>query len=359
MINADKNILWLDLFEFLTYKKKEELLNLAKTQDLRAIFLTNSRVKEILDKDEFSKMAVCLQDEYLLLHLKEYEKQNIECITFNDARYPYILKEISTPPFCLYCKGNTQLLNTFCLGVVGARKPTDYGIVVTKQFVKELVAANVTIVSGLASGVDTVAHKTALNEGGNTIAVLAGGFNHIYPSTNIALSKEITENNLIISENNPNVKPLSYYFPVRNRIIAGLSRGVLVTEAGEKSGSLHTFNYAVEYNREVFAIPGKINSEMSKGTNAIIKQLQGTITLSPDDILSTFDLMPTKNEKKSSIQLDIKVQDVLDYIQTEKKTFQQILEKTGYSVQELNSILFELEMAGIVTKLANNSYIMS
>ena len=288
MTNKDANILWLDLFEFLTYKKKDELLNLAQNQDLRKIFLSNAKVRDILTNEEFSKMQLCLDEKYLSLQLEQYEKCKIVPITFNDKRYPYILKEISTPPFCLYCKGNLELLNTFCIGVVGTRSPTDYGIVVTKQFVKELVNADVTIVSGLATGVDSIAHKTAIEENGSTIAVLAGGLNHIYPATNISLAKKMAENNLLVSENNPNVKPMAYNFPSRNRIIAGLSRGILITEAGEKSGTLHTFNYAVEYNREIFAIPGKITSDLSKGTNAIIKQLQGTITLSPDDILKTF-----------------------------------------------------------------------
>lgn len=354
------NILWLDLFDFLTYSKKIKLLECVKKgEDLRKNFLTNQDVKDILTKEEFNKMAVCLHDEFLNIRLKKYEQSNIKTITYYDTEYPYMLKEISSPPLCLYCKGNIQLLNSFCLGVVGTRTPTAYGIVTTKQYVKELVNANVTIVSGMASGVDTIAHKQALSENGNTIAVLAGGFNYIYPASNSALFRQLTENNLVISEYNPEIKPQSYYFPIRNRIIAGLSKGVLITEAGEKSGALHTINYATEFNREIFVVPGNINSPMSKGTNSIIKSLQGSITVSPNDILATFNIENEKNKKNLGVQLDINAQIVLDYIHAEKKTFQQIADFTNLSAKELNTILIELEMSGLVIKLANNSYIMS
>lgn len=358
MTVQDKNILWLDLFEFLTYSKKIKLLEIIDNGvDIRQCFLSNAKIKEILSQEEFNKMALCLHDEFLSIRLKRYEEDGVICVTFYNENYPYMLKEISSPPLCLYCKGNIQLLNTNCVAVVGTRKPTDYGVVTTKQYVKELSEADVTIVSGMATGVDTIAHKQTLENQGKTIAVLAGGFNHIYPATNFALFKELIKNNLVVSEYNPNTKPETYYFPIRNRIIAGLSKGVLVTEAGEKSGSLHTINYATEFNREIFAVPGKINSPMSKGTNAIIQNLQGCITLSPDDVLKTLNITKTKSQTNLAIQLDINSQLVLDYIQTEKKTFQEIAENTKLTAKELNAILIELEMEGLVVKFANNSYV--
>ena len=358
MTVEDKNILWLDLFEFLTYSKKYKLLEIVgKGIDIRQCFLSNANIRQILTNEEFNKMALCLHEEYLAIRLKKYSEDNIKCITFHNENYPYMLKEISSPPLCLYCKGNIQLLNTLCIGVVGSRKPTDYGVVVTKQYVKELCESNITIVSGMASGVDSIAHKETLENKGNTIAVLAGGFNHIYPASNFSLFKELIKNNLVVTEHNPTIKPETYYFPMRNRIIAGLSKGVLVTEAGEKSGSLHTINYATEFNREIFAVPGKINSPMSKGTNSVIKSLQGSITLTPDDILETLNIKKGKNETNLNIQLDMNSQIVLDYIQTEKKTFQEIADFTHIAASELNAILIELEMSDLVVKLPNNSYI--
>ena len=355
----DLNILWLDLFEALTYTKKLKLLNISNNKNLREIFLTNPEIKQVISSEEFNKMSLCLHDEYLNRFLNQYKEENVECITFNDKRYPFLLKETATPPMCLYCKGNIQLLQTTCVAIVGTRKPTEYGIVTTKQYAKALVEADVTVVSGMASGVDTIAHREVIENNGKTIAVLAGGFNNIYPASNFNLFKQITENNLVISEYNPNVKPLSYYFPVRNRIIAGLSKGIILTEAGEKSGALHTFNYALDFNREVFAIPGRINSPSSAGTNAIIKSLQGIISLGPEDVLTSLNIQKQKNEKNSAVQLDINAQIVIDYIMAEKKTFQQILDYTHFTAKDLNAILIELEMSGLITKLANNSYIKS
>lgn len=353
----EKNIIWLDLFEFLTYTKKNKLLEIfGYGVDIRKEFLKNSNIKEILTNEEINKMALCLQDEFLNLKLKKYNEDNIQCITYFSEDYPFLLKEIASPPLCLYCKGNVQLLNTTCVGVVGTRKPTDYGLVVTKQYVKELTEVGVTIVSGMATGVDTIAHKETLANQGNTIAVLAGGFNHIYPASNRAMFNELTKSNLVITEHNPTVKPETYFFPVRNRIIAGLSKAVLLTEAGEKSGSLHTINYATEFNREIFAVPGKINSPMSKGTNSIIQNLQGCVTLSPQDILNFLHLTKEQN-KNVNTQLDITAQLILDFISVEKKTLQQIVDYTNMPVKELNSKLIEMEMEGLVVKLANNSYI--
>jgi len=359
MTIEEKNIIWLDIFEFLTYSKKDKILKLFnKTDDIRKSFLNNPKIKDILNEQEFRKMAICLDDRFLERILEEYEKDGVKCVTFYHEKYPYLLKEISTPPFCLYCKGNLDLLNTLCVSVVGSRKPSEYGLVITKQFVKELATNNITIVSGMAIGVDSIAHKTAIDENGNTIAVLGGGFKHIYPAINCGLAKKIAENNLLISEYNPNIKPEVYYFPARNRIIAGLSRGVLVTEAGIKSGSLKTIDFAIEFNRDVFAVPGRINSEMSKGTNNLIKNLQGCAVTEPNDILKALNVCDAQN-KKPELQLDMNAEIVLKCIQTEKKTFQELADLTGIPAKELNSILMELEMEGIVTKLSGNSYLMS
>ena len=354
----DKNILWLDLFDFLTYGKKIKLLqSINKGENIREKFLQNAEIKKVLTNEEFNKMALCLSEEFLNRNLNNYQQDGIELITFNNKNYPYSLKEISSPPLCLYCKGDVGLLNKECFAVVGTRKPTDYGIVVTKQYVKE-IAKHMVIVSGLATGIDAVAHKTTLEEKGQTIAVLAGGINNIYPQTNLYLAKLIIENGLIISEYPPNTKPLSYYFPVRNRIIAGLSKGVLVPEMGEKSGSMHTVNYAIEFNRDVFVVPGKINSPMSKGSNELIKSLQGLITTDPQDILQTYSLN-SKTKVNNVSQLDINSQMVLNFIESEKHTFQEILDHTKIQAGELNSLLLTLELEGLLIKLANNSYIMA
>lgn len=360
MRNIEKNILWLDMFETLGYNKKIKLLEIAgENTDLRKIFLQNSEIQASLTQEEFNKMKISLDEKILDNRIKEYDLSGVEYITLYSESYPPLLKEIPAPPLCLYCKGNSQLLNTFCIAVVGTRHPTDYGVVVTKQFVKDLSKVDVTIVSGLATGIDTVAHKTALEEMGKTIAVIAGGIKYIYPATNLALANKMIESNLIVSEYNPFVRPQTYYFPARNRIIAGLSKGVLLPEAGEKSGALHTINDAIDTNREIFVIPGKITSPMSAGTNKLAKDYRTSVALSAKDILSAFNIGLKKDKQKPTIQLDMTVQLVLNYISTEKHTFQEIADYSKLKAQELNTILLELEMNGLVTKFGNNSYIAS
>ncbi len=356
----DRNIIWLDLFTFLTYQKRVKLLEtFKKGEDIKQAFLHNQKIRKILTEEEISKMKCKLDDAWLDAQIARFEKDNIKFVTRNSEFYPQLLQEIDTPPLCLYCKGNLQLLNTNCVGIVGSRKPSEYGILCTKQYAKAFVEADLTIVSGLAAGVDTISHKTALENTGKTIAVLAGGLYHIYPAMNFSLAKHIEENNLVISENTPDAEALPYYFPIRNRIIAGLSKGVLVTEASLKSGSLHTANYANEYNREVFAIPGRINSDLSYGTNALIRTNSAHLTQCPEDVFALLGINFSKNDKTSAVQLDFKQQLVLNYIKVDKKSFQEILDHTGMTPQELNSMLLELEMEGLIIKLANNSYIMS
>ncbi len=359
MTIEERNIIWLDLFSFLGYQKKIKILSLFdKNQDIKKYFLSNIKLKEILTDSEFIQMSNFLDDNYLDAQIEKFIKNGISMITLSNPNYPALLKEIDTPPLCLYCKGNLQLLNSICIGIVGTRKPSDYGIVVTKQFSKELASCGVTIVSGLAVGVDTIAHKAALDENGSTIAVLAGGLFHIYPSINIGLARKLEENNLIISENTPDAMPQTYYFPMRNRIIAGLSKGVLITEAGEKSGSLITANYALDYNREIFVVPGRINSPTSAGTNNFINEYLTSFTLNSQKILDFLHLTK-ENQKNSAVQLDIREQIIINYIAAEQRTFQEICDYTHLPVNELNATLLNLEMEGLITKLANNSYIKS
>ncbi len=355
----DKNIIWLDLFPFITYQKKVKILEMfSRGEDIKQSFSSKPQIHEMLTDIEYNKMLSMRDDIRLNQRIEKYLSDGIIPITIHDDRYPSMLREISSPPLCLYCKGNLQLLNSECIAIVGSRKLTDYGVVTTKQYASAFSECDLTIVSGLAVGVDTIAHKTAIEHSGKTIAVLAGGLYNIYPAINISLANKLCENNLIISENCPTTPPLSYLFPIRNRIIAGLSRAVVVTEAAEKSGSIKTARFASEFNREVFAIPGKINSPLSKGTNSLIKSLIANITLSPDDVLDSLNIKK-ENSENPTRQLDIKEQFVLNYIRTEKKTFQEIADYTEMSARELNTILMGLEMVGLVTKLANNSYIMS
>jgi len=358
MTIQEENVIWVDSFEFLSLPKKQALLDTFNGKELRKRFSSyRLDCSTIVSKSEFDKMERLANDEYFNDLTHEYNKKDIKIVTYYSYDYPELLRETKAPPVCLYCKGNIQLLNTICCGIVGTRKPSEYGQLITKQFACEIAGSSVTIVSGMASGVDTIAHESALKVNGSTIAVLAGGFDHIYPAHNQNLFKRITENNLVITEHKPSIKPQPYLFPIRNRIIAGLSKAVLITEAGLNSGSIHTKNYAVEYNRDVFAIPGRINSPESEGTNNIIRECQACLCTDVAQITDFLGVKIKKNEPKPAFQLDMTEQTILNYILAEKKIYQEIADHTGISTRELNTILFNMQIKGYIDKLAGNSYI--
>ncbi|MGE7767708.1 DNA-processing protein DprA [Peribacillus sp. NPDC096540] len=204
--------------------------------------------------------------------VRQYEYHQIKCLTVFDEDYPFLLKQIFDPPWVLYFKGNKQLLeNQSTLGVVGTRKPTSYGLEALKTILPPLVRKDFVIISGVAAGIDAAAHKVTLDEGGNTIGVLGGGLLRIYPKSNISLAREISNKGLLLSETPPEMRAEPWMFPLRNRIISGLSKGVFVVEAKEKSGSLITAQAALEHGREVFALPGNVSSPESLGANQLIQ----------------------------------------------------------------------------------------
>ena len=195
-----------------------------------------------------------------------------------------------------------------------------------------------------------------MNVGGKTIAVLGCGVNIIYPDQNKPLAERILNNGgLIISEYRPNEKPKTYYFPIRNRIIAGLSKGVLITEATLKSGSMHTKNYALEYGKDLYVVPGRISDIYSYGCNSIIKALQGCMVLSPEDILDTYNLK-FDNIITKSIQISIEEELILGILGTNEVHYEEILEKSKLDVKSLNTILVKLELKKLITKLPGNYY---
>jgi DNA processing protein len=227
--------------------------------------------------------------------IKTYKEKNIHIVTILDKEYPDLLKNIHDPPWVLYAKGNLEWLNLHkIISVVGTRTPTSEGLQAVQALVLPLVQKGWVIVSGLASGIDTAVHQTAIQYGGKTIAVIAGGLSHIYPKTNLALANEIMKNHLLISEYPPHMQPQKWQFPLRNRIISGLSHGTVIIQANERSGSLITAQMALEQGREVFAVPGSIFLEQAKGTNRLIQQ-GAKLVLCSEDITDEFThLFPLK-----------------------------------------------------------------
>ncbi|MBA2870792.1 DNA processing protein [Anoxybacillus calidus] len=220
--------------------------------------------------------------------IKTYKEKDIHIVTVFDKEYPHLLRHIYEPPWILYAKGNLEWLNLHkIISVVGTRTPTREGLQAVQELVRPLVQKGWIIVSGLASGIDTAVHQTAIQYGGKTIAVIAGGLSHIYPKTNLALANEIMKNHLLISEYPPHIKPQKWQFPLRNRIISGLSLGTVIIQANERSGSLITAQMALEQGREVFAVPGSIFLEQAKGTNRLIQQ-GAKLVLCSEDITDEF-----------------------------------------------------------------------
>ncbi len=222
---------------------------------------------------------------------EKLEKERIEIITLEDSAYPRLLQEIPNPPYIIYKKGDFDLNSAPMISIVGSRKFTSYGAQAATALAHDLAAAGITVVSGMALGIDAIAHRSALGAGGKTVAVLGNSLDDksIYPRANFNLSQEIAENGALVSEFPIETAAAPGNFPARNRIIAGLSAGTLVIEAGEKSGSLITADLALEFNREVFAVPGSIFSAQSGGTNSLIKSGAKVVT-NVKDILEELNL---------------------------------------------------------------------
>ncbi len=352
----DKVLLWLDLFENLTYKKKENIINEYSSPAKLFDDFLNARqnLSFILGEELYNKMAYSHNEKALDNLILNLEKKGITPVTYLSQDYPETLLNTDTPPFVLYCKGNISLLKSKCFAIVGTRRITNYGKTITTKFTKGLVEAGFTIVSGLSCGVDTIAHETCLDNGGKTIAVLAGGFDNIYPDINTNLAEKIAKQGLLVSEIKPNEKAKNYYFPIRNRIIAALSTGTLITEADEKSGSMYTKNYALEYGKDVFAVPGNITSTASRGTNRIICNGQGKPVCDLDDILGEYNIKYVP--KAISISVSFEQQLILDTIGDEELYFQEIADKTKYDTKRLNTLLTTMTLNGLIKKLAGNMY---
>ena len=197
-------------------------------------------------------------------------KKQCQIISFFDQVYPQKLREIYRPPLILFAQGNLKLLQENVITIVGSRQATDYSQLVLNKIVPQLVKSNFVIASGLAMGVDVMAHSATLNNGGKTIAVIGNGLNHFYPERNSQIQRQIINEGLVLSEYLPDTPPRPFRFPERNRILAGIADSVIVTEAKEKSGSLITANIALQENRNIYAVPGPINSQLSDGPNKLI-----------------------------------------------------------------------------------------
>lgn len=284
--------------------------------------------------------------------------QNVKLLNILDPKYPILLKEIYDPPILLYYKGELDWNNSLFFGVVGTRKITSYGIRAIEEIVGALTLHGLVIVSGMAKGGDTIAHQAAVKSGGKTVGVLGSGVNIIYPPENKKLSEEIIKNGAILSEFPPDAEPRRQNFPLRNRLISGLSLGLLVVEASEKSGTLITANCALDQNREVFALPGSIFNPYSKGPAKLIKMGAKMVT-SVEDILEELNLEGRQQSKRAQQILpdskeEEKILSILnlhDYVMIDE-----LIRETKLSSPVVLSSLTLMEMKGKVRNLGGGKY---
>ncbi len=353
----DKALLALSTQSKLSYTKIKNIIE--TLPDVSVIFSNKDLRKELnfLDEKDYNKLSdvnMSILDNFIA----NLEKSNIYVITLLSDMYPYNLKQISSPPIVLYAKGNLDLLkHTNCIGIVGTRRCTNYGEEVTKSFSKTLAKSDICIVSGLADGIDTIAHESALSVKGKTIAVMGSGFNNIYPANNAKLADRIIESDgLILTEYEPAEKAQAFHFPARNRIIAGLSLSVLIVEAPARSGALITKEYAVEYNREVFVVPGRITDVYSKGSNDVIKGCQGIMVLGVDEILAFYGKVGGVEQNQKILQLSMEEQIIVNLLEVNDLHYETLLMKSNLTTSQLNPILMKLEIKNIIKKLPGNIY---
>jgi DNA processing protein len=292
--------------------------------------------------------------------LARLEEKGIWLMVWDSPRYPRYLREVPNPPPLLFCQGELRESDQWAVAVVGTRRLTAYGKQVTHELVSGLVRSNVTIISGLAKGIDSVAHQVAVEMGGRTIAVLGSGLDNIYPAQNRRLADRILDGHgAIISEYALGVRPEAKNFPPRNRIISGLSLGVIVIEAGSRSGALITANFALEQNREVFAVPGNINSPASKGTNRLIQQGAKPV-LDVEDILEELNLTMVLEQVAVQRVVPDSAEEalLLNHLSHQPVHVDFLSRECGLPSAMVSSTLTLMELKGMVQQVGGMNYVL-
>ncbi len=324
----------------------------ANSSDLSASFLSPTisdrivQARQKIDPDKY------LQDLFAA-------GTKIACV--EDADYPSLLAKIHDPPYIFYYQGELEILRGLCIAIVGSRKASNYGRTQSRRFGREMAQEGIVVVSGMARGIDTEAHRGALEVGGKTVAVLGSGLEIVYPPENDGLLKEIAKQGVVISEFPPHTHPEPGNFPIRNRLISGLSRGVLVVEAQKRSGALITVDFALEQGRDVFALPGPINSINSEGTNNLIKQGACLVT-EILDILGEYKTIFSNASMGALCQGDLFGLDdderiIITAMGHESIHFDELIGQSGFAIGALSTLLLQMEFKGIIKALPGNYYV--
>jgi DNA processing protein len=327
-------------------KSRAGLKNIPNIGDILADQIINSDVLKLAEEE-----------------LKKADKQGVKILFYTDPEYPTRLKQINDAPTLIYSKGNADMNNDKVIAIVGTREATAYGKEITDQIVKELISQNALIVSGLAYGIDIAAHKSAVKYGLPTIGVMASGIDIIYPAVHKSTAMEMIENGAVITENKFGTIPDAPRFPARNRIIAGMSDALIVVEASEKGGALITAEIANSYNKEVFAVPGRMGDKFSSGCNKLIHENKALLFNSVNNMLASLNWDGNKLPEPIS-------KAVPDLEGTEKKVYEMLFEngeitidelawKTQLNVNKLSSVLLTLEFGGLVKALPGKKFKLS
>jgi len=320
----------------------------------RASFISSDNSKRIKNWEKEVNLDKALQI---------VKDENIRLLTYTDPDYPPLLKEIYDHPLLLYVKGELKPEDSQSIGMVGTRSASVYGKAVARKWAAQLAARGFTIVSGLARGIDTQAHWGALEASGRTIAILGYGFGYIYPKENVQLFHEIEKTGVVITE-----YPWKKYhgkssFPLRNRLIAGLSRATLVVESRQRGGSLITAHFANEYNRTVFSVPGSISSVTSRGTNKLIRN-DATLVTSIEEVIEEFEFLfpmdtqsPDDEARKNRVRPVLEAnEETLYNILTEPMSLDQLTHKSDLSIEKVTTAMLTLELKGLVRALPGKIY---
>lgn len=344
----EKILLWLDSFLGLEYKHKAYLIDYVKESSGIEDFLL--RAGEYISSaipNASATIKWSANEEYLERNIKELNTLGVRAVTIFSKDYPKSLLNTEIPPIVLYAKGNVKLLNESCFGIVGSRKSLPLSLKITENYVKSLSTA-FTFVTGCAEGVDAQVLQTALDEKANVISVMAGGFKHVYPKANQDLIEKVSENGLVITEYPIDVTAQRFHFPVRNRIIAGLSKGVLIVSGGIKSGTLYTAEYAEEYGRDLFAIPYGVGVASGEGCNDLIKR-GAHLTDTPKDVLDFYGIV----EKEQKEQLTQTEKEIIKVLSQGQMHVEKLCQALGKKTFEITPTLSMLEIKGYVVKSGN------
>lgn len=315
--------------------------------------------EQVLARDkDFHNATKSLNIDYDSI-IEKMKSLSIQVITIIDEDYPELLRHIPEAPPILFVRGDIKVLSGFNIAIIGARRCSDYGKITARKFAQEMVENGINVVSGMAIGIDTAAMRGALDAGGKIIGVLGNGVDIFYPPSNRTLARKVIENGCLVSEFPPTIPSLPYHFPRRNRIISGLSKGVLVVEASAHSGTFSTVSWALDQGREVFAIPGDITRKQSEGTNLLIKN-GAKITANIMDIFEEIGFTPqVKMEKKKEEEpgIDNEEKMIINAVTDSPLTMEAISFKTNLPLPRISSALILLEIKGLIRELPGKRYV--